>query len=164
VAGFHFEDLPSGKVEVSVHDPTDPLHRVYLSTCPHAGRVPAVKMISVHNSTTLPLPPSAAPTIAPHMFLPFLPANPSVLVFKYKHVDQKVQPVTTTLPKEFHNVCHILEDPLLTLPPLPTTLPNFMPGECLMQDHLDTLALPTTSSGRRNSSLYSMSSNSTRRC
>jgi len=89
-AGFRFEDLPSGKVEVSVRDPADPARRIYLATCPHAGRASAVKMVSVQNTTVSHMPLSAAPTTAPHALPPLPPADPSILVLKYKRVDQKV--------------------------------------------------------------------------
>ena len=53
-----FEDMPSGKVEVSVRDPADIERRVYLTTHPRARRAPAISVISVHNRT--------APSLRPH--------------------------------------------------------------------------------------------------
>ena len=53
-----FEDMPSRKVEVSMHDPTDIECRVYLATHPHTGHAPAISVISVHNHT--------APSLHPH--------------------------------------------------------------------------------------------------
>src|SRR6267142_517723 len=47
----HFEDLLSGEVEVSVHDPADIAHRVYVPTCPCSGRTPTIKILSVVDST-----------------------------------------------------------------------------------------------------------------
>jgi hypothetical protein len=62
-------------------------------------------------------------------------------MLKYKRVDQKVRPVPATLPEEFRTIRRIPEDPLLSLPPLPIHPPDFTPGECLTQEHLDELAL-----------------------
>jgi len=58
-----FEDLPGGKVELSVRDPSDISCQVYIPTCPHIGRAPAIKIISVINHALLPtLPPPAQVT------------------------------------------------------------------------------------------------------
>ena len=59
----------------------------------------------------------------------------------YKKVTKKVHPVPTTLPEDFCNIRRIPEDPLLSLPPLPTHPPNFVPGQRLTQERLDTLEL-----------------------
>jgi len=135
-----FKDLPSGEVEVSVQDPTNIARRVYISTRPHPGRTPAVKMITIHNYATSPALTSKLPT-TPHAFLPLLPIDPTILILKYKKVDKKVRPVPATLSEEFHSICHIPEDPLLSLPPLTTYPPNFTPGEHLTQECLNELNL-----------------------
>jgi len=88
-----------------------------------------------------PLPSSLAQSLAQHLFLPPPPINPATLILKYKRVDKKVRPIPTTLPEEFRNLRRIPEDPLLSLPPLPTHPPDFMPGERLTQECLDKLAL-----------------------
>jgi len=90
VAGFCFKDLPSGKVEVLVCDPADPACRIYLATRPHAGHASAVKMVMVQNTTVSHMPLSAVLTAALHALPPLLPADPSILVLKYKRVNQKV--------------------------------------------------------------------------
>jgi len=133
------EDLPSGEVEVSVHDPTNIVRRVYVPARLHIGRTMAVKMLSVVNLTSPPLCPEQV--ITPHKFPSPPPADPAVLILKYKQVDKKVRPVPTTLPEEYCLVHCIPKDPLLLLPPLPTHLPNFTPGECLSQEHLNKLQL-----------------------
>jgi hypothetical protein len=46
-----------------------------------------------------------------------------------------------TLPEEYHTMCCIPEDPLLSLPLLPTHPPEFTPGEHLTQECLDNLKL-----------------------
>jgi len=85
----HFEDLPSGDVEVSVRDPANLSRRVYLSTRPHAGHIPAVKVILVRNLVPSPMP-SAALDAMPPSFLSLPPADLSTLVLKYKCIAQKV--------------------------------------------------------------------------
>jgi hypothetical protein len=136
-----FEDLPSGKVEISVHDPSDIAHRVFVPSHPRPGCVPRVHVISVLDST-LSLSPSALdPIIAHCQFLPIPSINTTVATFKYKKVAQKVCPVPAMLPKDFCNICHIPVDPLLSLPPLLTCPPKFTPSKCLTQEHLDKLAL-----------------------
>jgi DNA polymerase III alpha subunit len=47
----------------------------------------------------------------------------------------------TSLPEDFYNICHIPEDPLLTLPPLPTSPPDFVPGQHLTEERLEALEL-----------------------
>jgi len=139
-----FEDLPGGEVEISMRNPTDISHRVYVLTRPRTRRMPAVKIISVVNHSSPSAPPPPEQVIAPHPLPPLPPADPA-FIFKYKIVDKKVRPVPTTLPEEFRTVCRIPEDPLLTLPPLLTYLPNFTPGKRLMQERLDELNLNSDS-------------------
>ena len=102
-------------------------------------------MVSVRTSSHLPLsppsPPPLAPVIAQQPLTPLPPADPKTLVLKYKRVDKKVRPVPTTLPEEYRTVHRIPEDPLLSLPPLPTHPPEFTPGERLTQERLDDLKL-----------------------
>ena len=66
-----------------------------------------------------------------------------MLILKYKRIDKKVRPVPATLPEEYHTICRIPEDPLLSLPLLPTHPPDFSLGECLTQERLDKLNLNT---------------------
>jgi len=133
------EDLPSSEVEVSVCDPTNITRRVYVPTWPHIGHTMAVKMLSIINLASPPLCPEQV--LMPHKFPSPPPADPTILILKYKQVDKKVQPVPTTLPKEYQTVCCIPKDPHLSLPPLPTHLPDFTPGEHLSQERLNKLWL-----------------------
>jgi hypothetical protein len=41
------EDLPNGETEVSVRDPADPTHRIYLPACPCKGCTTSIKILSV---------------------------------------------------------------------------------------------------------------------
>jgi hypothetical protein len=90
----HFEDMPSSEVEVSMHDPADLSQRVSLSTRPHTGRAPGVKMVSICTSSHPPLSPPSPSSLARVIMqqpLPLLPpTDPTTLVLKYKHVDKKV--------------------------------------------------------------------------
>jgi hypothetical protein len=136
-----FKDLPSGEVEILVHDPSNITCRVYVPLCPHPGQAPGVHMVSILDHARPPSPSTLDPVIVHHNS-PLPPSNNmAVLVFKYKKVAQKVRPVPATLPEGFRNICHIPVDPLLSLPPLPTHPPDFMPRERLTQECLDKLAL-----------------------
>ena len=68
-AQCRFEDLPSGKVEVSVQDLTNLSRRVFLTTRPCTGRAPSVKSLSVLNHVSLSLLPklAAAQPIVPQL-------------------------------------------------------------------------------------------------
>ena len=136
-----FEDLPNGEVEISVRDPTNASRRVFLSSRPRTGRAPSVKMVSVRDQVASPAPPTMEELPEPRPLPPLPPADPTILVLKYKKVDKKVRPVPASLPEEFRNICRIPEDPLLSLPPLPTHPPDFTPGERLTQERLDDLGL-----------------------
>jgi hypothetical protein len=59
----------------------------------------------------------------------------------YKKVVKKVRPIPASLPEDFHTICHIPVDPLLSLPSLPPCLPAFTAGTRLTQEHLDDLQL-----------------------
>src|SRR5258708_39372730 len=61
--------------------------------------------------------------------------------FAYKKVSKKVHPVAASLPEDFRIIRRHPEDPLLSLPPLPTHPPPFTPGTRLTQERLDDLDL-----------------------
>ncbi len=61
--------------------------------------------------------------------------------FAYKKATKKVHPVAASLPEDFCIIRHCPEDPLLSLPPLPTHPPPFTPGTRLTQERLDDLNL-----------------------
>jgi len=102
--------------------------------------MPAVKILSVVNRAS-PSTSSTSKQVIMLQPLPPLPPANHALVYKYKTVDKKVRPIAATLPEEFRTICRIPEDPLLTLLPLPTHLPDFTPGEHLTQEHLNELDL-----------------------
>ena len=150
------EDLPNGDVEVSVRDPTNPSHRVYIPARPRKGRIASVKVISVvtnANDSVNYFPPSSVkshsincaaqrnPSPAPRALPPLPPPDTAALTLAYKKVANKVRPVAATLPEDFRNIRRIPVDPLLSLTPLPTHPPDFTPGKRLTQERLDALAL-----------------------
>ena len=56
-------------------------------------------------------------------------ATNSFMVFTaYKHVSQKIHPVSTQFPEDCQVIHQIPEDPLLTLLPLPACPPDFTPS------------------------------------
>jgi len=88
---LRFEDLPSGKVEVSVRDPTNLERRVYVPTHPRTGHAPAVSVVSVLNLAPSLLRPMQA--AVHHLIPPLVPATHSAAVPKY------TQPLPTKHPK-----------------------------------------------------------------
>ena len=59
----------------------------------------------------------------------------------YKRVDQKVRPVPGVFPENIKVRRIIPEDPLLSLPPLPISPPNFMPTTKLTTERMDSLKI-----------------------
>jgi deoxyribodipyrimidine photolyase len=57
----------------------------------------------------------------------------------YKRVDKKIRPVSTTFSPDYEIKRTIPEDPLNTLPSLPTHPPEFTPSERLNHERLATL-------------------------
>jgi hypothetical protein len=66
---------------------------------------------------------------------------PSTANLAYKKVAHKVHPVAASLPEDFCIIRRRPEDPLLSLPSLPTHAPPFLPGSRLTQERLDELDL-----------------------
>ena len=64
-----------------------------------------------------------------------------VEVLAYKKAAKKVHPVAASLPEDFHIVWRQPEDPLLSLPELPSHPPKFTPGMRLTQDRYKALEL-----------------------
>jgi len=56
-----FEDLPTSKVEVSVHDLTNIARRIFLVTCPCTGCVPPIKTFTIFDCSP-PLSPLIKPS------------------------------------------------------------------------------------------------------
>jgi len=106
----------------------------------HAMRADALQVSSYSYSLTSPsFPPSRLAYQIALTNMSSLQHHKASLA--YKKVAKKVHPVPTTLPEDFRNICHIPEDPLLSLPPLLTHPPDFISGQRLTQEHLDALEL-----------------------
>ena len=67
-----------------------------------------------------------------------------VEVLAYKKAAKKVHPVAASLPEDFRIIRQRPEDPLLSLPALPTHPPQFTPGTRLTQEHFDELCYVST--------------------
>ena len=65
----------------------------------------------------------------------------AVIVLAYKKVAQKVHPVVASLLEDFWIIQHYPEDSLLSLLPLPTHPPPFIPGTQLTQEQYNELDL-----------------------
>jgi len=52
----------------------------------------------------------------------------------YKRVDKKIHPVSMQLPPDLEVIRHIPKDPLLTLPPLTSHPPDFVPTAKITQE------------------------------
>jgi len=107
-----FEDLPGGKVELSVCDPSDISHRVYIPTHPHIRCTPAVKIISVINHVLPPTLPSPAQVTAQHPPPPLPPLLLADALISLLETDsatsaQHTHPHCNHLHTRFHTAEHI---------------------------------------------------------
>ncbi|KAJ8580869.1 hypothetical protein M405DRAFT_694915, partial [Rhizopogon salebrosus TDB-379] len=59
----------------------------------------------------------------------------------YKKVANRVKPVATTMPAHARIVRRFPEDPLLSLPPVSSHPPDFIPGTRLTQERMDDLGV-----------------------
>src|SRR5258705_7111904 len=57
----------------------------------------------------------------------------------YKQVDKKIKPVPTSFPEDCYVCRCILEDPLLTIPPLLYHPPSFTPTQKITSEQMDIL-------------------------
>lgn len=60
---------------------------------------------------------------------------------KYKSAAKGVKPVSTALPEEFRITRHFPEDPLLTLPEVPTHPPEFIPTTKFTRERYEALSI-----------------------
>jgi len=170
---LRFEDLPSGEIKVSVCDPTNLEHRVYIPTCPHTGRAPAVSVISVLNLVPSLLHPMQATVQC--LIPPLVPATHSTAIPKYtqllptKHpkslvfhsspevfapppntsmgnnfLTQQSSLSTTTSPPRDLALMTLCPQPLLTSPT--SSIPSFPPLSIALQALVLTQRMPTQTS------------------
>src|SRR6267142_2577499 len=134
------DSLPDGTVDVSIRDLRDPSRHVHVPSRPGRAQVASIWVLTYAQPTS--------PSLSGHYLAyqsslfhstPSLHGHEAALV--YKKVSNKVCPMPASLPEDFCNLCHIPKDPMLSLSPLPTIPPDFVPGLRLTQDHLDTLEL-----------------------
>ncbi|KXN81668.1 hypothetical protein AN958_04007 [Leucoagaricus sp. SymC.cos] len=67
--------------------------------------------------------------------------NTEAYCLAYKKVANKVHPVPATMPEGFCIICQFPEDPLATLPNVPTQPKSFTPGKRLTRERLKALRL-----------------------
>jgi hypothetical protein len=133
------EDLPDGKVEVSIRDPSDAARRIIVPSQPRKGRFASVRIFTYGPADN---PNHYKNNTQPECDLSSShSADAATTALTYKKVAKKVRPVPTSLPEDFRCIRRIPVDPLSSLPPLPFHPPTFTPGARLTQERLDALDL-----------------------
>ena len=136
------EDHPDGWVEVSIRDPSNPALSI---SVPSKERRIQTNHINTFTFQQKPPPPHMKTLerytafTARNILLNQLDVTQPTLVLAYKKAAKKVHPVAASLPEDFRIIRRIPEDPLLSLPPLPTDPPLFTPGSRLTQERLDSI-------------------------
>ena len=69
------------------------------------------------------------------------PKNASQEILAYKKVANKIRPIATMLSEEYRIVWRIPSDLLADLPKLPTSLPDFVPGERYTQERKELMSV-----------------------
>ena len=134
------EDCPDGGVNLTLHDPANPSRIFVVKTQPRCSQpVPTAETFMW--ATVPSLPGTAAYTTDAACAVSGFLTPPIQDVLMYKKVANKVRPVPTTLPERYRVVRRRPEDPLLSLPVLPTHPPCFTPGTRLTAEQLDKLQL-----------------------
>lgn len=142
------EDHPD-RVNVSIRDPANPSRSIAVPSRARQGA--QVGFVSALACQVLPEPPCiealdhyvAAYSLSSLANVSFSDhdENDTVSTLAYKKVSKKVHPVAASLPEDFRIIRRHPEDPLLTLPILPTQPPPFTPGNRLTQERYDALKL-----------------------
>src|SRR5713226_8788356 len=142
------EDHPD-HINVSIHDLANPSHLIAVPSrarqatqvgfvsalaCQVHPELPHIEALEcyVANSSSLPLT---------NLLLSDDDTDNAVAVLAYKKVAQKVHPIAASLPEDFWIIQHYPEDSLLSLLPLPTHPPPFIPGTQLTQEQYNELDL-----------------------
>ena len=134
------DPLPDGSLEVSIHNPSNTSRRILMPSRPHTAQVASIQVLSYQMKPMFPSPSNLMLAYQPSLIsAPISHHHKAALA--YKKVANKVCPVPASLPEDFHNVRCFPEDPLLMLPSLPTSPPDFVPGLCLTEECLDALDL-----------------------
>jgi hypothetical protein len=86
-------------------------------------------------------PHLTATSFAEHLLKTCFDYDTTRHVLAYKKVSNKVKPVATTMPSHAHIIHRFPEDPLLSLPHVSPTPPEFTSGTRLTQEHMTTLGV-----------------------
>src|SRR6266702_774314 len=139
------EDHPD-HVDVSIRNPADPSHFVAVPS--RARQAAQAGFVAAFACQIRPDPPCMEAleryVASPHFPLPPDPLptpDVPITVLAYKKAARKVHPVAASLPEDFCIIRRRPEDPLLSLPALPTHPPEFTPGTRLTQEHFEALNL-----------------------
>jgi len=132
--------LPDRLLEVFICDPSDISQCILVPSRPCTAQVASIRVLSYHMKPTFPSPSNLMLAYQPSLIsVPISHHHKATLA--YKKVANKVRPVPASLPEDFRNMRRFPEDPLLTLPSLPTSPPDFVPGLHLTEEHLNALDL-----------------------
>jgi integrase-like protein/reverse transcriptase-like protein/aspartyl protease len=142
------EDHPD-RVDVSIRDPANPSHSIAVpSRARQATQVGFVSALACEAHLEPPRMEALEHYIATPASLPLTDlllsdddTDEAVAILAYKKVAQKVHPVAASLPEDFRIIRRRPEDPLLSLPPLPTHPPPFTVGTRLTQERYEELDL-----------------------
>ena len=140
------EDHPD-RVNVSIRDPADPSRSITVPS--RARQAVQVGFVTTLTCQVQPEPPrmEALERYATSLLHPFIDdsdlsdSDQLVEALAYKKAAKKVHPVAASPPEDFRVIRRRPEDPLLSLPTLPSHPPEFVPGTRLTQDRLDALEL-----------------------
>lgn len=131
---------------ITIRDPTNPDRSVDVLTAPvpdeHSIR--SSRMAWIEEINNEPIVPSLGVThdeIKVYKALRYMGRLGEHNTFAYKPVDRKVRPIAGTMPEEARTIRHIPEDPLLTLPQLSMTPPDFVPTTKLTAERIISLDL-----------------------
>ena len=140
------EDHPD-RVDVSIRDPADPSRSIAVPS--RARQATQVGFVTTLTCQVQPEPPhmEALERYVASSLHPFIgnedlsDSDQHIEALAYKKAAKKVHPVAASLPEDFRVIRRRPEDPLLSLPALPSHPPEFLPGTRLTQDRLDALEL-----------------------
>jgi hypothetical protein len=140
------EDHPD-RVDVSIRDPADPSRSIAVPS--RARQAAQIGFVTTLACQVRPEPPRME-VLERYIASPFSPfpddddmsdSDFPVEVLAYKKAAKKVHSVAASLPEDFRVIRRRPEDPLLSLPKLPSHPPMFTPGVRLTQDRFDALEL-----------------------
>jgi hypothetical protein len=136
------EDNADGSVDLSIHDPADHSHIFQVPTRAHRATVGIITMLALQTHPALPCMLAMdqhGRSIAQQITLQQAFPDPATPVLAYKKAAKKVHPVAASLPEDFRIIRKRPEDPLASLPLLPTNPPYFIPGLRLTQERLSAM-------------------------